>query len=274
MTITRYPRAIAALVLFSCAAAAFSAPSFSLPSAAAICAPYYAELAAQGKVLKTSDGTAPSLIPGGPRAEALRLAIAADKPGILVESAFFLPRTAPADEAGARAEAARIYGLTRSFSALQGIEYFSVSHNAMRTLFAESYRIDGPDTKRRLPDPPAPSPGAVPSTESIFAFQRDLSFGANTYRYDYTAYPESIFVDTRNLTRMSYGIVPMIAPEALRTRLLVIPTTEGIVYYAESDTSAGGPLRGRIGESFANRAEALFKWFSASFAAQGGAKAP
>ena len=108
-------------------------------------------------------------------------------------------------------------------------------------------------------------PGGLPASESIFAFQRDLSFGSNTYRYDYAAYPESILVDMRNLTRMSYGIVPMIGPEGLRTRLLVIPAAEGIVYYAESDTAAGGPLRGRVGESFANRAEALFKWFSGAF---------
>lgn len=274
MTFTRTQRAFTALVLASAAFAAPLASAPALPSAAALCPSYWPELVAQGKVLKTGDGSAPALLPLGPRGDQLRTAIASDKPGILVESAFFLPRPAPADEARARAEAARIYGLMRSFSALKGIQYFSVSHNAMRTLFAESYRIDGPDTRRRLPDPAAPAPGEMPASETVFAFQKDLSFGSNDYRYDFSSYADSIVVDMRNLTRMSYGIIPMIPPEGLRTRLLVIPTAEGIIYYAESDTSAGGPLRDRIGESFANRAEALFKWFSASFAAQGGVKAP
>jgi hypothetical protein len=262
-------RAIAAFAYCALASwAGYAAPN--LPSAAAICAPFYAELSSQGKVLKTSDGSSPELLPAVQEAQALREAIAADRPGILVESAFLMPRPAPQDPVGGKAEMARVYGLLRSISALEGIEYFSVSHNAMRVLYAESYRIDGPETRKRLPDPPAPAYADIPRSESLFVFQRDLSFGANVYRYDYSSFPDAFLVEMRNLTRMSYGIVPMLAPEGLRTRLLVIPAAEGIVFYIESDSASAGPFRSRLGESFSNRAIALFGWFSRNLASPPG----
>jgi Family of unknown function (DUF6675) len=92
----------------------------------------------------------------------------------------------------------------------------------MRTLYAESYRIDGPDSRQRMPDPPVPPPDALPTAETLYAFQRDLSFGANVYAYSFACLPEAVRVDATNLTRMSFGIIPLLAPHALHTRLLVI----------------------------------------------------
>jgi len=232
-------------------------------SASALCAPYFPELAAKGKATRTSDSGVAALLPLDPASEGIRSAVAADKPGILVETAFLLPRKGPADAAGRRAELARIYGLLRSFSTLEGIQYYSASHKAMRTLYAESYRIDDPDRKLRLPDLPAPQAQEVPAQESFFAFQRDLSFGANTYLYDFRSLAGGVSVEITNLTRMSYGLIPLVAPKALKTRLLALAASDGIVFYAESDSASPGPFRSKLEESFTNRAIALFGWFSA-----------
>ena len=133
----------------------------------------------------------------------------------------------------------------------------------MRTLYAESYRIDDPAKKVRLPDLPVPQAQDVPPQESLFAFQRDLSFGANTYLYDFKSLAEGVSVEITNLTRMSYGPIPLVAPKALKTRLLVLTASDGIVFYAESDSTSPGPFRSKLEESFTNRAIALFSWFSA-----------
>ena len=70
-----------------------------------------------------------------------------------------------------------------------------------------------------------------------------------------------------NLTRMSYGIVPVLAPGALATRLLVIQAEDAILFYAVSGASAPGIFTGKLEESFFNRAEALFRWFAAKYSA-------
>jgi hypothetical protein len=255
-----------ALVLFM-ATLSLAAVAQEPQSAAALCAPYHDELISKGKATRTGDGATPQLLPIDPSADRIRAAVAADKPGILVETVFFLPRPAPADPLDRQTELARIYGLLRSFSTLEGIQYYSVTHKSMRVLYAESYRIDGPETKLRLPDPPVPLPAEMPAEETLFAFQKDLSFGANTYSYAFKAYPDAVSTEMTNLTRLTYGILPLVAPKALKTRLLVIPASDGIVFYTESDSVSPGPFRARLAESFANRATALFAWFSSKSAA-------
>jgi hypothetical protein len=255
----------AALCLSLALTASLAASAQEARSVAALCAPYYGELVANGKAVRTSDAGLAQLLPLGPASDPIRAAIAADRPGILVETAFLLPRKGAA---GLLAEQAQIYGLLRSFSTLEGIQYYSVTHKSMRTLYAESYRIDAPETKLRLPDPAAPQPSEVSSaSETLFAFQRDLSFGANTYSYDFRAVDGGVTVEITNLTRMSYGIIPLVAPKALKTRLLVLPASDGILFYAESDSASPGPFRSKLEESFKNRAIALFGWFSSRSAA-------
>ena len=113
----------------------------------------------------------------------------------------------------------------------------------MRIFYAESYIIDGPTSRIRLADPAPPASGAVPPAETIFAFQRDLSFGSNTYRYDYSSYKDAVLLQSRNLTGMSYGFVPVIAPDSLATKLLVIQADDAILVYVSSGADAPGFLK-------------------------------
>jgi len=242
----------------------------ALPSAADLIGrAAFDEALASGKAVRLSSGSAPSLLPAHQAAEALRAALAAEKPTVLVEAAFVLPRKAPDEATGRAAELASIYGLLRSLGSLQGIEYWSASRNKWRTFYAESYRIDGLETKRKLADPPAPAPGAVPAAEGVFAFQRDLSFGSNYYRYDFRSFADAVSLESTNLTRMSYGPVPVMAVGALKTRLLVIQARDAILFYAASGADAPSIFRGKLEDSFGNRAEALFRWFAKAYAALG-----
>jgi hypothetical protein len=195
----------------------------------------------------------------------MREDIEREKPNLIVEAVFALQRPKPAAAAAAQAELASVYGILRSLGSLQGIEYYSASRKTMRTFYAESYIIDGPGSKTALIDPKAPLAGAIPQSETVYAFQRDLSFGANRYRYEYTSFPDAIRLSSSNLTKMSYGIVPVAAPGELSTRLLVIQADDVILFYAVSGAKAPGLVSGKLEDSFANRAEALFRWFSAKY---------
>jgi hypothetical protein len=222
-------------------------------------------LASSGKAVRTSSGKL-SLIPNHQASATIRDAIERERPSLVVEAVFALRRPKPASAAAAQAELASVYGILRSIGSLQGIEYYSASRKKMRTFYAESYIIDGPDSKAAVSDPKAPIAGAIPQSETVYAFQRDLSFGANRYRYEYASFPDAICLSSSNLTKMSYGIVPVAAAGELSTRLLVIQADDGILFYAASGAKAPGLFSGKLEDSFANRAEALFRWFAAKYA--------
>lgn len=245
-----------------CAGPLAAQPFILRPASELLGAAAYEEAATKGKAVRTSEGGTIALLPSHPAADPIRAAIVVEKPGVLVEAAFVLPRNAPDTIAGRQAELAAIYGLLGSFSSMEGIQYWSASRNAWRTFYAESYRVNGPDAKLRLADPPAPKPGALPASEDAVAFQRDLSFGANLYRYSFHSYTDAMSLESTNLTKMSYSLVPVMAAGALKTRLLVIQARDAIVFYAASGADAPAMFRGKLEDSFGNRAEALFRWFS------------
>lgn len=224
----------------------------------------YAQIKASGKAVRSGSDARLELLPKHPATAGIAEAVAAGKSGVVVEAAFALQRKRPSNAAERKAELASIYGLMRSFSTLEGIEYYSVTYGKMRTLYSESYRIDDAAKRSPLPDPSPPPADAVPSKESILVFQKDTSFGANVYRYAFASFPDAVLVEATNLTKMSYGIVPMVASEGLKTRLLAVCAADAILFYVESDTDAPSLLRSRVGDSFANRAAALFAWFSAN----------
>jgi hypothetical protein len=261
--------AIVAVALAAACARAYPEDS-ALPTAASLLgAGAYAEALASGRAVRLGKG-APALLPAHPASASIRAAIGGENPPILVETAFILPRRAPAGSAAREAELTSIYGLMRSIGTLEGIEYYSASRKKMRTFYVESYLIDDPGARKRLPDPAPPAAGALPRVESLFAFQRDLSFGANVYRYDFESAPGAVCVTATNLTRMSYSLVPVMAPEALKTRLLVVQAEDAIVFYAASGAAAPGVFKGKLEDSFSNRAEALFKWFTSRVSALAG----
>lgn len=266
------PRALAALLLAAVATASVFAQGAAVKGAAALLPPEASSLlAADGKAVRAGAG-APDFLPLHPASAALRDALATEKPSVLVEAVFELKRALPSGAAARSAalskELASIYGILRSLGSLQGIEYYSASRKTMRTFYAESYIVDGPDAgAARLPDPSFPAAGSLPGQETLYAVQRDLSFGTNTYRYDFSAFADGASIKSVNLTRMSYGIVPVLAAGALATRLLVLQAEDSILFYAVSGARAPGIFKGRLEDSFSNRAEALFRWFSGKFAA-------
>ena len=64
---------------------------------------------------------------------------------------------------------------------------------------------------------------------------------------------------------MYYKLVPVAAPGALKVRVLVLDTDEGILFWAVSSARAAviPGVRGKLEDSFGNRAEAVYRWFAA-----------
>ena len=152
-----------------------------------------------------------------------------------------------------------IFNQITALSSLTGIQYFSASRGAMRTFYEFSSVIDGPQTKNPLPDPVYTQP---PQTLTLYARQKDLTFGDNVYKYDYINTTETVFFSQENITALTYGIVPAIGRSNLRSVIAVFDCGDSILIYAISMARAVSlPGMGdRVSNSFSTRAEAVLDW--------------
>ena len=185
-------------------------------------------------------------------------------PNIFVETLYQYrkPRTAAdgGPEQWSDAERADVFNQLLALSTLTGIQYYSASRKAMRTLYEYSQVIDSPESKKPLPDPVYAAP---PVSLSLYARQKDLTFGDNIYRYHYSAAADACFFVQNNLTSMNAGIIPAVGKNKFVTVMAVIDSGDSLLIYAAAMVKAASfpGLGERISNSFTNRAQAILKWF-------------
>jgi len=208
--------------------------------------------------------TVPGLIPNhsGIRQSVAGL-INTINPNILVEALYLYDKQAnkKTDSAGwDEKQKINVFNQLIAISTLTGIQYYSSSRGAMRTFYEYSSVID-PETKKLLPDPVFTQP---PAALTLFARQKDLTFGDNIYRYDYVNSASAVFFTQENITSINYGIVPVIGKGNLRSVMAVIDCGDSILIYAASMAKAASVsgLSEKISASFSNRAKAVIHWFS------------
>ncbi len=155
-----------------------------------------------------------------------------------------------------------------SASAMKGITYWSVTHNARRVLFLESYAVESPRQPVRVPDPVFASP--IPIETEMYTFQEDSTFGRNFYRSVFRAGSGCIRVKTENTNAITFLFIPVIPAGGLVNHTVVAPTRYGLVFYGVALLRASVPIgdtRSRA-ESLTNRVIAAADWLEARFSAQ------
>jgi len=152
-----------------------------------------------------------------------------------------------------------VFNQITALSTLTGIQYFSASRNTMRPFYESSAVIDGSSGRNPLPDPYFYQ---IPASLTLFARQKDLTFGDNVYRYDYTASQDLIIFIQENVTNLTYGIIPAINRGNLRSVISIIDCGDSILIYAVSMAKAVSlpGIGDRISSSFSNRAAAVLGW--------------
>jgi hypothetical protein len=182
-------------------------------------------------------------------------------PGIMVETLHIYEKPRDAQKTAWNAsEEAALYNSVLALSTLAGLQYFSASRGVMRTFYETSSVIDNPTAKKPLPDPVFPRP---PAELTVYARQKDLTFGDNIYQYDFFSSPGIMIFVQQNLTALTAGIIPAVGKNKLRTVVAILDAGEYILVYAVSmaKTVALPGMKERVGNSFANRAEAVLHWF-------------
>ncbi|MDR1307945.1 MAG: hypothetical protein LBK74_10285 [Treponema sp.] len=184
-------------------------------------------------------------------------------PGFFVETLriYRKPAVNPASPRWTAGERTGLYNQILALSTLAGLQYYSASREKMRVFYETSAVVSGPDGKTTRPDPVYANP---PAELTIYARQKDLSFGDNIYRYDYYARPDSLVFVQENITSMSYGIIPAVGKNKLRSVVVVCDAGDCLLIYAASMAKAASipGLSDRISASFTNRAEAVLDWFN------------
>jgi hypothetical protein len=145
-------------------------------------------------------------------------------------------------------------------STLKGVIYFSPSRRKNRIFYVTSAIINNPEDAKPVPDPTYDTP---PAELTLYADQKDRSFGDNIYKYTYYAQKDALIFTQENLTTMTYGIIPAVGKRKLRSIVTVIDAGDSLVVYicsmVKAPTFPG--LTRRAAASFAARAKAVLNWF-------------
>jgi hypothetical protein len=183
--------------------------------------------------------------------------------GIMAETLSRYEKPAAASRpAWSADERTALYNHALALSTLKDVQYYSASRKAMHTFYDYSRVINSPGSKQELPDPSYQIP---PANLTIYARQRDLTFGDNVYQYRYLSEGDHLVFIQENLTTMNVGIFPAVGKNKLRSLVAVIDAEDSLLIYAASFAKAASipGLGERIGGSFTNRAQAILGWFSA-----------
>jgi hypothetical protein len=184
-------------------------------------------------------------------------------PEIMVETLHLYHKPAGAERpAWSEAERIQLYNKVLALSTLTGLQYYSATRQAMRTFYESSGIIESPSSKTVTADPVYRIP---PARLTVYARQKDLTFGDNTYQYDYYSFPDAMVFIQQNLTSLTYGIIPAVGKNRLRSAVAIIDAGDYFLVYAASMAKAASVpgMKERIGNSFSNRANAILSWFAA-----------
>jgi len=246
----------------------FTVCVFSIPVENLVSANRLAQLksAQKGRIIETHiKDTTPTLIPNNSNIrQNVTEVMNTLKPNILVEALYLYIKPAQAKTDSALWDEKQkniVFTQMTAISTLTGIQYYSSSRKAMRVFYEYSSIIDGPTTKKSVPDPVF---NQTPGTLTFFTRQKDLTFGDNIYRYYNTSTQDVLFSSVENITTLNFGIIPVISKGNLHLVMSAIDCGDSILIYAVSiaKVAAVSGLSDKISNSFSNRAQALLDWFS------------
>ena len=189
--------------------------------------------------------------------EALLFWIGDDAP--FFSESLYLYKKKPAVQGLQGSDTQKISIILRSLSHLEGLEYYSSSRKKMRTLYEKSYVVASDTNKKRIPDPVEGSADNL----SIYALQKDLTFGEYIYNYYYRQGSDTVGFFSRNVEAMSYSFFKVLDPDNLRISLIVHDLGDYLLIYSltRADFIALPGIEGKLNTSFSTRAEAMYNWF-------------
>jgi hypothetical protein len=220
-------------------------------------------LVSEGEITRNNSDAEPAMTPRyDPLVNLLRQTVEAVRPNLIIESLYLYTKPPYADrEAWTDTERAAVYNETLALSTLAGLEYFSRRRGRMHTLYESSHVVDGADTKKTLPDPVYQTP---PQKLSLYARQKDTTFGDNVYLFTYEADKAAFIVTQENVAAVTLVFVPVVGKQNLRSVVALLDAGPYLLIYAVSLVRVVllPGIKDQVDTSIGNRTAALLTWFS------------
>jgi hypothetical protein len=131
----------------------------------------------------------------------------------------------------------------------------------MRVLYETSHVVDEADTRQPLPDPVYQTP---PAKLSLYARQKDTTFGDNLYLFTYEADERAFIITQENVSTITLAFVPVAGKRNLRSVVALLDAGEYLLLYSVSLARAVllPGMKDQMYTSIGNRTAAYLAWFS------------
>lgn len=154
-----------------------------------------------------------------------------------------------------------LFNSLRRISDLSYLEYFNSRKDTTNELFYDSFAVDGPENRTRIPDPTV---SRIPSEDSVWVLQGLPPFGTILSRYTYQAQGAAFLFAGTNEDTLTYRNVPVVRSGNMITNIVVIAGDDFVLMYGIGAVRAFkmfGLLDDRIEAAFSGRTEGLFNWY-------------
>lgn len=153
--------------------------------------------------------------------------------------------------------------ILRSFSSMEGIEYYSNSRQKYDVLYKECYTISDLKTQSKVPDNQEKNADGL----KLYMFQEDNSFGKTPYEVTYWQTENEVAMNAVNMGPLYVKFIKAVKPENVCITLHVKKDESKIFVYilAQADFASIPMVDEKIKDSLTARIEALFSWFKGQY---------
>jgi hypothetical protein len=154
-----------------------------------------------------------------------------------------------------------LFNSLRRISDLSYLEYYNSRKDDTNELFYDSYAVDGPENRARIPDPTV---SLIPSEDSVWVLQGLPPFGTILSEYTYRSQGRAFLFAGTNEDTLTYRNVPVVRSGNMITNIVVISGDGYVLMYGIGAVKAFkmfGLLDDRIEAAFSGRTEGLFNWY-------------
>ncbi|MFW5695718.1 MAG: DUF6675 family protein [Alkalispirochaeta sp.] len=194
-------------------------------------------------------------VPDHPLAEVVEDQVNSVRPNVISEQLVLVR-----EDIG-REELVTLFNSLRRISDLSYLEYYNSRKDTTNELFYDSYAVNDPEERNRIPDPTVSS---IPSEDHVWVLQGLPPFGTILSRYTYQSRGSSFLFAGTNEDTLTYRNVPVVRSGNMVTNIVVISGEDFVLMYGIGAVKAFkmfGLLDDRIEAAFSGRTEGLFNWY-------------
>lgn len=157
----------------------------------------------------------------------------------------------------------KVSRIMRSFSTMQGIQYYSNLKKKVQVLYPRCYTVANATSKTAIPDDIT---GPV-NGKTLYFFQEDNSLGSSVYKAVYTQSGNEIMLQMKNMQALSTGLVKAVKPEGLYMTLVVSEQYDTMKLYilVQADVVSLPLIEDYVTQSFTARLDAISTWFRTEY---------